>query len=90
LTTVVLASVDRSQVGLASATLNTGRQVGAAAGVAVLGSLLTAAPTLVAGFRWGMIVSSIVYLIGTVLTLRYVPRDHSLSAEVSGTDSEII
>jgi MFS transporter, DHA2 family, methylenomycin A resistance protein len=75
LTTVVLASVDRSQVGLASATLNTGRQIGAAAGVAVLGSLLTAAPNLVAGFRWGMIISSIIYLVGTLLTLRYLDRD---------------
>jgi MFS transporter, DHA2 family, methylenomycin A resistance protein len=67
-----LASVDRSQVGLASATLNTGRQIGAAAGVAVLGSLLTAAPSLVAGFRWSMIISSIIYLVGALVTLRYV------------------
>jgi MFS transporter, DHA2 family, methylenomycin A resistance protein len=88
LTTVVLASVDRSQVGLASATLNTGRQIGAAAGVAVLGSLLTAAPTLAAGFRVGMIVSSIIYLVGTVLTLRYVPRNLSLPNGAS--EAEII
>jgi MFS transporter, DHA2 family, methylenomycin A resistance protein len=81
LTTLVLASVDRSQVGLASATLNTGRQIGAAAGVAVLGSLLTAAPNLVAGFRWGMIISSIIYLIGTLLTLHYLPRDPTFQSE---------
>jgi MFS transporter, DHA2 family, methylenomycin A resistance protein len=90
LTTVVLASVNRSQVGLASATLNTGRQIGAAAGVAVLGSLLTAAPTIVAGFRWGMIISSIIYLAGTVLTLRYVPRDPSLAIEAGRGDNEIV
>ena len=90
LTTVVLASVDRSQVGLASATLNTGRQVGAAAGVAVLGSLLTAAPSLVAGFQWGMIISSVIYLIGTVLTLRFVPHDPHLRIEADGSDAEII
>jgi MFS transporter, DHA2 family, methylenomycin A resistance protein len=83
-TTVVLASVDRSQVGLASATLNTGRQIGAAAGVAVLGSLLTAAPTLVAGFRWGMMISSIVYLVGTLLTLRYLDRDVYVAKGVRG------
>jgi DHA2 family methylenomycin A resistance protein-like MFS transporter len=70
-----LASVDRSQVGLASATLNTGRQIGAAAGVAMLGSLLTAAPGLVAGFRWGMIISSIIYLVGALVTLRYLDKD---------------
>jgi DHA2 family methylenomycin A resistance protein-like MFS transporter len=90
LTTVVLASVDRSQVGLASATLNTGRQIGAAAGVAVLGSLLTAAPSLVAGFQWGMIISSVIYLVGTVLTLRFVPHDPHLRIEADRSDAEII
>jgi MFS transporter, DHA2 family, methylenomycin A resistance protein len=90
LTTVVLASVDRSQVGLASATLNTGRQIGAAAGVAVLGSLLTSAPALVAGFQWGMIISSIIYLIGVLLTLRFVPNDPHLRMETSGGEGEII
>jgi DHA2 family methylenomycin A resistance protein-like MFS transporter len=73
-TTVVLASVDRSQVGLASATLNTGRQVGAAAGVAVLGSLLSAAPSFVAGFRWAMIISGVVYVVSTVIAIRYIPQ----------------
>ncbi|MBV9733055.1 MAG: MFS transporter [Verrucomicrobia bacterium] len=90
LTTVVLASVDRPQVGLASATLNTGRQVGAAAGVAVLGSLLTSAPTLVAGFQWGMIISSIIYFIGTILTLRFVPNDPHLRIEAERNEGEII
>jgi DHA2 family methylenomycin A resistance protein-like MFS transporter len=90
LTTVVLSSVDRSQVGLASATLNTGRQIGAAAGVAVLGSLLTAAPNLAAGFQWGMIISSVIYLIGTVLTLRFVPHDPHLRIEAGRSDAEII
>ena len=90
LTTVVLASVDRSQVGLASATLNTGRQIGAAAGVAVLGSLLTGAPAFVTGFQWGMTISSIVYLIGAVLTLRFVPNDPHLRIESDRSDAEII
>jgi DHA2 family methylenomycin A resistance protein-like MFS transporter len=90
LTTLVLASVDRSQVGLASATLNTGRQIGAAAGVAVLGSLLRAAPNLVAGFRWGMIISSIIYLVGTVITLRFISREVNLGTETSRTDGELV
>jgi len=72
-TTVVLASVDRSRVGLASATLNTGRQVGAAAGVAVLGSLLSAAPSIVTGFRWGMIISGVIYVVGTAVAIRHIP-----------------
>jgi MFS transporter, DHA2 family, methylenomycin A resistance protein len=90
LTTVVLASVDQSQVGLASATLNTGRQIGAAAGVAVVGSLLTAAPTIVAGFRWGMIASGIIYLFGAILTLRFVPRQAGLTSETGRIDAEVI
>ena len=90
LTTVVLASVDRSQVGLASATLNTGRQIGAASGVAVLGSLLMAAPSFVAGFQWGMIISSTICLIGTGLTLRFVPHDPHSRIEAERSDAEII
>jgi DHA2 family methylenomycin A resistance protein-like MFS transporter len=90
LTTLVLASVDRSQVGLASATLNTGRQIGAAAGVAVLGSLLRAAPNLVAGFRWGMIISSIIYLVGTVITLRFISREVNFGTETGRTDGELV
>ncbi|MEA3148864.1 MAG: transporter, family, methylenomycin resistance protein [Verrucomicrobiota bacterium] len=72
-TSVLLASVDRSQVGLASATLNASRQIGAAAGVAVLGSLLTAYHTFVVGFRVAMIVSGGICLIGTWLAVRFIP-----------------
>jgi DHA2 family methylenomycin A resistance protein-like MFS transporter len=72
-TSALLASVDRSQVGLASATLNAGRQIGAAAGVAVLGSLLSAYHSFVAGFRVAMIVSGVVYIIGTSLAIRFMP-----------------
>jgi len=72
-TTVVLASVDRPQVGLASATLNAGRQVGAAAGVAVLGSLVSAGHDFVDGFRLAMILSGVIYIIGAVLAIRFIP-----------------
>jgi DHA2 family methylenomycin A resistance protein-like MFS transporter len=70
---LVLASVERSQVGLASATLNAGRQVGAAAGVAVLGSLVSAGHNFVAGFRIAMLVSGVIYIIGTFLAVRFLP-----------------
>jgi DHA2 family methylenomycin A resistance protein-like MFS transporter len=72
-TSVLLASVERSQVGLASATLNAGRQIGAAAGVAVLGSLLSVQHNFVAGFRAAMVVSGAACLIGTLLAIRYIP-----------------
>jgi DHA2 family methylenomycin A resistance protein-like MFS transporter len=82
-TSVLLASVDRSQVGLASATLNAGRQIGAAAGVAVLGSLLSASHTFVAGFRVAMIVSGASCLIGTLLALRFIPAPtHQVSCNL--------
>ncbi len=71
-TSLVLASVDRSQVGLASATLNAGRQIGAAAGVAVLGSLLSVNHNLVAGFRVAMIISGVSCAIGTFLAIRFI------------------
>jgi len=64
--------------------------VSPSAGVAVLGSLLTGAPTFVAGFQWGMIISSIIYLIGTILTLRFVPNDPHLRIDAGGSDAEII
>ena len=72
-TSILLASVDRSQVGLASATLNAGRQIGAAAGVAVLGSLLSAHHSFVAGFRIAMIVSGVTFIVGTWLAVRFIP-----------------
>jgi MFS transporter, DHA2 family, methylenomycin A resistance protein len=72
-TSVLLASVDRSQVGLASATLNAGRQIGAAAGVAVLGSLFSGQHNFIAGFRVAMVVSGTACLIGTLLAIRFIP-----------------
>jgi DHA2 family methylenomycin A resistance protein-like MFS transporter len=72
-TSIVLASVDRPQVGLASATLNAGRQVGAAAGVAVLGSLVSAGHNFVSGFRVAMVLSGMIYIIGTFLAVRFLP-----------------
>jgi DHA2 family methylenomycin A resistance protein-like MFS transporter len=84
-TSIVLASVDRSQVGLASATLNAGRQTGAAAGVAVLGSLLSTGPSFVSGFRTGMVISGVVCLIGTLLAIRFIP---SMGDQRLGSNNE--
>jgi hypothetical protein len=48
-----------------------------------------AAPSLVVGFRWGMIISSVIYLIGTVMTLRFISRDSNLRTEVN-SDGEMV
>jgi MFS transporter, DHA2 family, methylenomycin A resistance protein len=87
---LVLASVERSQVGLASATLNAGRQVGAAAGVAVLGSLVSAGHNFVAGFRLAMFVSGVIYIIGTFLAVRFLPgRGDQRSASTNTVPAKI-
>jgi MFS transporter, DHA2 family, methylenomycin A resistance protein len=83
-TSVVLASVTRSQVGRGSATLNTGRQIGAAAGVAVLGSLLSVHQQLIIGFRWGLVLCGIIYWLSIVLTIGFIP--HSL--KLAGIDEQ--
>jgi MFS transporter, DHA2 family, methylenomycin A resistance protein len=83
-TSVVLASVTRSQVGRGSATLNTGRQIGAAAGVAVLGSLLSVHQQLIIGFRWGLVLCGIIYWLSIVLTIGFIP--HSL--KLAGMDEQ--
>jgi DHA2 family methylenomycin A resistance protein-like MFS transporter len=84
-TAVVLASVDRSQVGLASATLNGGRQIGATAGVAVLGSLLSTGHHFVAGFRIAMILSGVIYVVGTLLAIRFIPGTIAQGSVTSST-----
>jgi MFS transporter, DHA2 family, methylenomycin A resistance protein len=72
-TSIVLTSVNRSQVGLASATLNAARQIGAAAGVAVLGSLVSAGHNFVTGFRIALALSGVIYIIATGLAIRFIP-----------------
>src|SRR5260221_639983 len=57
-----------------------GREVGAAAGVAVLGSLVSAGHNFVAGFRVAMIVSGVIYIIGTVLAVRFLPGNNTLAS----------
>jgi hypothetical protein len=37
-----------------------------------------------------MIISSVIYLIGTVLTLRFVPHDPSFAIEAGRSDGEVI
>jgi hypothetical protein len=51
--------------------------------------LLKAAPSLVVGFRWGMIISSVIYLIGTVITLRFISKGSNLGTEVN-RDGEMV
>nr|WP_315251513.1 MFS transporter [uncultured Duganella sp.] len=72
MTTAILASVERSQGGTASAVLNTARQVGGAMGVAVYGALVAApaAAAMLSGIQIALGVSTVLLLGGALLALR--------------------
>lgn len=72
MTTAILASVERSQGGTASAVLNTARQVGGAMGVAVYGALVAAPATaaMLSGIQIALGVSTVLLLAGALLALR--------------------
>ncbi|MQA18681.1 MFS transporter [Rugamonas rivuli] len=71
MTTSILSGVERRQAGTASAVLNTARQVGGAAGVAVFGALAAADGSLRAlgGIQQAMAVSSGLLLIAALLAV---------------------
>ena len=71
-TATVMSAAEAGYAGTASAALNTARQTGSAAGVAVSGSLV-AALGLGAGVPTFMVVGAIGYLLGVVLTAWSVP-----------------
>ena len=74
LTAMLLDAVPADRAGIASAMLNTGRQVGGAIAVAVFGALLAGAHTFLTGMRWSMLIAAagLVLTAGATLTL---PRD---------------
>jgi DHA2 family methylenomycin A resistance protein-like MFS transporter len=71
-TSTVMDAAPSGYAGTASAALNTARQTGSAAGVAISGSLIALAglPDGVATF---MAVGAVAYLLGAVLTVLCVP-----------------
>jgi DHA2 family methylenomycin A resistance protein-like MFS transporter len=71
-TATVMAAAPDGYAGTASAALNTARQTGSAAGVAISGSLI-ALSGLTTGVATFMAVGSAGYLLGAVLTLLCVP-----------------
>lgn len=66
---VVLASVDATQAGIASAMFNTFRQVGGALGVAVFGVIAAFAPSLTAALSIVFVVSAVLLVLVLVYEL---------------------
>jgi DHA2 family methylenomycin A resistance protein-like MFS transporter len=73
MTTTVLSSAPASQSGIASAILNSMRQVGGVLGVAVLGVFVSGA-SFIQGMHLALIVVALIFLLGCSLTLIYVPK----------------
>lgn len=75
MTTSILSSVERQQAGLASAVLNTARQVGGAMGVAVFGAMVAAGSgeQVIGGVRIAMAVSSALLIVAAALAYHYRP-----------------
>jgi MFS transporter, DHA2 family, methylenomycin A resistance protein len=71
-TSTVMGAAQAAYSGTASATLNTARQTGSAAGVAIAGSLIATAG-LTTGVTTFMAVGAVGYLLAAVLTLVCVP-----------------
>jgi DHA2 family methylenomycin A resistance protein-like MFS transporter len=72
-TSTVMEAAPTGYAGTASAALNTARQTGSAAGVAISGSLI-AAVGLTTGVSAFMALGAAGYLLGVVLTVLCVPR----------------
>ncbi len=89
MTTAVLASVDRSRAGTASALLNTARQAGGAVGVAAFGALANAgtASSVVAGLQVSAAIATALLLTGMALATRVHPSSHARPSAETETET---
>lgn len=75
MTTSILAAVERSQAGTASAVLNTARQVGGAMGVAIYGAMLALpGASAMQGIQLALAISSALLLAAAALAWRCLPQ----------------
>ena len=76
MTSVLLATVNRTQSGVASGVLNTARQVGSVIGVALFGSLIAAdRDRFISGLHLGLYISAAALLVGAVTALIAIRDD---------------
>ncbi len=74
LTGLVLTSVESHQAGIASAVLNTFRQVGGAVAIAVFGVLIAAPRSFVTGLQTSLIIAAILGLLAVIACLGIRPE----------------
>ncbi|QBD75732.1 DHA2 family efflux MFS transporter permease subunit [Ktedonosporobacter rubrisoli] len=74
MTTAVVSSVPRERSGIASAVLNTSRQVGEVLGVALLGSLIDVHRAFMTGMHVALGIAGGAFLLGAVLSFCFVQR----------------
>lgn len=73
-TAAVLHAAPPERAGIASAVLNTSRQIGSALGVALLGTLISEHSQFIPGMHTGVVIGSAAFLFGAALTLGWVER----------------
>lgn len=83
MTTAVIASAPKERSGIAAAVLNASRQVGSVLGVALLGSLVSRHSTFVPGMHVASLIAGGAFLIGCILSLRYVQGGRKSSSNYS-------
>jgi DHA2 family methylenomycin A resistance protein-like MFS transporter len=70
----VVSAAPKEQAGIASGALNSSRQLGAALGVALLGTIAGASGSFVAGMHAALVFAAIALLAGGALSLAYLGR----------------
>lgn len=87
MTTSILGGVERHQAGIASAVLNTARQVGGAMGVAVFGALVAAGSSaqVLGGVRIAMAISATLLVLAALLAYRFVARPDAAAVSAPAT-----
>jgi DHA2 family methylenomycin A resistance protein-like MFS transporter len=71
-TTTVVEAAPAARAGVASGTINTGRQVGSTIGVALMGTL-AGSPGLAAAMAAAMAVAGAAFLVGAAVTVVVIP-----------------
>ncbi|WP_201365958.1 hypothetical protein [Dictyobacter formicarum] len=74
MTTAVIESAPANRSGIASAVLNSGRQMGSVLGVAILGSLVGQRIISIPGMHISMLLAGAAFLCGCLLALIFVDR----------------